>query len=110
MAMFINIEIKTFGWHIQVFFWNLFVVCMDSSVGRVAASINSNLFPFAQGSNPTNASISFSSFFCIFSYVSLNHVWAAILTFIQMVEPKPGKKSLNLRRNPSPSVKWKTIA
>ena len=39
-CLFVNIEIKTFGWHIQnsgVVLKTIFDVSIDSSVGRVAA-------------------------------------------------------------------------
>ena len=45
-----------------MWFWKLFVVSMDRSVSRVAASSKSILFPVCPGSNPIDAIISFSSF------------------------------------------------
>ena len=65
ICLFVNIEIKTFGWHIQKSSVDLqlFVVCMDSSVGRIAASRKSIPFPLCAGSNPMNALIFFWSFF-----------------------------------------------
>ena len=45
----------------------------DGSVGSDTASRKSIIFHFVQGSIPTNASVSFSSFYCIiFSYISDN--------------------------------------
>ena len=88
--MFVNIEIKTFGWHIQKsgVVWK--TIC--SSVGRDAASIKSILFPsiksilfflYAQVQIPPMLPFHLRQFYCIFPYVSFNNVWTTIFTFIQ---------------------------
>ena len=72
ICLFLNIEIKTYGWHIQksgVVLKALFVIRMNSSVGRVITSRKSIIFTLCIGSNPINASISsfllYNIFICI---------------------------------------------
>ena len=58
-CLFVNIEIKTFGWHIQRpgVVLKTFVVSIASSVGWVVYSKKiHSFFHYAQSSNPINAS------------------------------------------------------
>ena len=49
------------------------VVSMDSSVGRVAASVNASLFSIMLGSNPINAFFAFFSFLLYDIFICIIH-------------------------------------
>ena len=67
-------------------FAKLFIMIMDSSVGGVATSSKSILFPLCAGLNPVTTFIFFRHFyFILFSYVPFNHVCTKNLTSIQRV-------------------------
>ena len=63
ICLFVNIEIKTCGWHIQKTGVVLKTVCcqhcMASVVGRDATSRKFNVFHYAQGLNSINAFVFF---------------------------------------------------
>ena len=67
ICFFVNIEIKTSGWHIQ-------------QSGAVLKTIRYKLVLLLM------SSFIFLHFYCIiFSHVSFKHDWKAVLTFIQSV-------------------------